>query len=48
MGDDRARSLIVLMDGTRDRDTITRELGVERAELDQKIAALARLTLLDA
>ncbi|HWR54090.1 MAG TPA: class I SAM-dependent methyltransferase [Bryobacteraceae bacterium] len=48
IGDDRARRLIALMDGGRDRDAIARELDVERRELDEKIAALAHLTLLEA
>ncbi len=47
IGDDRARSLIALMDGTQSRDDIARELGATRPEVDEKIAALARLTLLE-
>lgn len=47
--DERMRRLVELADGTRDRDALAKELGdVKRSRLDENLARLAALSLLEA
>jgi hypothetical protein len=45
--DERMRRLVALLDGTRDRETLTRELGGKRG-IAKNLDRLAALALLEA
>ncbi|MGZ6642376.1 MAG: methyltransferase regulatory domain-containing protein [Solirubrobacteraceae bacterium] len=48
IADERARALLALLDGTRDRQALAAALGIEPSELDGALAELARLSLIAA
>lgn len=47
LADEKSRRAVTLMDGTRDHHALARDLDVPRPEVDQAVASLARLALLE-
>jgi SAM-dependent methyltransferase len=48
VSDDEGRRLLTLLDGTRDRDTLAREMQCSREQMDAQLELLGRLAVLSA